>query len=117
MSETHLPECPDQHSSHDGTCICSALRACEARVREEERAKWSDLAHDNWQSGWEEGLDAARDAVAALPWKVAVSFGPIDCNQSCEHGPCTCSGVMRPEAWMTGPDEALAAIDALRGEA
>jgi hypothetical protein len=62
------------------------------------------------------GLDAARDAVAALPWKVAVSFGPIDCDESCEHGPCTCSGVMRPEAWMTGPADVRAAIDALRGE-
>lgn len=65
----------------------------------------------SYQQGYAAALDAARDAVAALPWKVAVSFGPIDCDRSCEHGPCVCSGVMRPEAWLTGPADALAAID------
>lgn len=75
-----------------------------------------EQSHGHYMDGYAAGLSAARDAVAALPWKVAVSFGPIDCNQSCEHGPCSCSGVMRPEAWTTGPDDALAAIDALRGE-
>lgn len=70
----------------------AALRACEARMRAEERAKWSDLAHDNWQSGWEEGLDAAREAVAAL----LRSWGRVT----------------DPEA----EDVILAAIDALKGE-
>jgi len=71
--------------------------------------------HQWKRDSFDAGVKAARDAVAALPWKVAVSFGPIDCDRSCEHGPCVCSGVMRPEAWLTGPADALAAIDALTG--
>jgi hypothetical protein len=66
--------------------------------------------------GYAAALDAVQEAVAALPWKVAVSYGPIDCDESCEHGPCTCSGVMRPEAWMTGLADVLDAIAALREE-
>ena len=69
---------------------------------------------DGYEVGYIDGLNAAREAVAALPWKVAVSCSPIDCSQQCEHGPCVCSGVMRPEAWMTGPAEAIAAIDKLK---
>jgi len=71
--------------------------------------------HQWKRDSFDAGVKAARDAVAGLPWKVAVSFGPIDCDRSCEHGPCVCSGVMRPEAWLTGPADALAAIDALTG--
>ena len=77
-------------------------------------AEWVEAIVKALHLGYADGLNAAREAVAALPWKVAVSFGPIDCSQQCEHGPCVCSGVMRPEAWMTGPAEAIAAIDALR---
>lgn len=121
MPESHLPECPfggDTDYSWLDECICDNLRACEARVAAETISRL-----DRWQQNsplgrktYEEGLKAARDAVAALDWKVAVEFGPIDCDSSCEHGPCSCSGVTCPTAWMTGPDDALAAIDALRGE-
>lgn len=64
----HLPECPvskPAHSTARWLCICAALRACEARVervtrKDDNRALW-----DNRQ--WNAALDAARDAVAALP--------------------------------------------------
>lgn len=109
-SKHHLPECtlPKGH----GDCICGELRAAEQRVTSD-FAKY--LRHMVDDDKFAAGVKAARDAVAALPWKVAVSFGPIDCDRSCEHGPCVCSGVMRPEAWLTGPADALAAIDALTG--
>lgn len=76
----HLPECPiRQHADSnwdcptycDGdcktaTCICSALRACEQRVRLED----DDYAHvaaqaeaEGRRRGWNEALDAAREAV------------------------------------------------------
>ena len=119
----HVEECPSYYVDCLGTicdcdymhiCMCRELRACEVRVEESMDRAWSQtvqlaVAHTRTAT-----LDAAREAVAALPWKVAVSFGPIDCDESCEHGPCVCSGVMRPEAWMTGPAETIAAIDALR---
>ena len=111
----HRPECWAKHESDPPAwCICDELRACEERVEESMDRAWSQtvqlaVAHTRTAT-----LDAAREAVALLPWKVAVSFGPIDCDESCEHGPCVCSGVMRPEAWMTGPAEAIAAIDKLK---
>jgi hypothetical protein len=73
----------------------------------------SHRGRTTYAAGRAEALREARDAVAALPWEVAISFGPIDCDYSCEIGPCTCSGVMRPEGWTTGPGDVLAAIDAL----
>jgi len=97
----------------DGYNTAWSLSAAEIerQVREEEQVAQSLAVAESFAAG----VKAARDAVAALPWKVAVSFGPIDCDRSCEHGPCVCSGVMRPEAWLTGPADALAAIDALTG--
>lgn len=55
----HLPECLAllNDSTWDGGCICDALRACE------ERMLTTYLARDNFEAG----LDAAREAVAALP--------------------------------------------------
>lgn len=102
MRTEHLPECDKAWGYADAMCGRGIETAdcwlCELldRIRAE-------------------ALREAREAVAGLPWKVAVSFGPIDCDESCEHGPCACSGVMRPEAWMTGPDDVKAAIDALGG--
>lgn len=87
---THLPECPDQHSSHDGTCICDRLRACEARVREESGFGCCDAL---WNKGYAAALEAARDAVAALI--VQPRWGTVN------HG-------------LVIKDDALAAIDALR---
>ena len=67
----HLPECWATHPSDPPAwCICDELRACEERVTK----RWEDLR--GWgethafksgkDSGWEDGLYAAREAVAAL---------------------------------------------------
>ena len=121
-SKHHLPECtlPKGH----GDCICGELRAAEQRVTSD-FAKY--LRHmEEWQAGYNKGHAAGveqgqrdereriRTGVTGLPWEVAVSFGPIDCDYSCEEGPCGCSGVMRPEGWTTGLEDVLAVIDALK---
>ena len=74
----HLPECP--MSTKDTICrclpcICDALRACEARVREDERS--SNFTPDDHSNGmteaYQRGLDAIRDAVAGCAWDRGVS--------------------------------------------
>lgn len=94
MSE-HLPECPtttDPHGLDDGyacpcECQCEILRACEERLRE----GWCVITCGNthYTIGYEEGLDAAREAVAGVGVRKDTSYD------------------MRVQA--------LAAIDALRG--
>ena len=91
----HYPECPDQHSSHDGTCICPQLRACEERVADD---IWGAIRDGSqYRSGFEAGLDAARESVAASDpyWKV----------DDGETG----------DVFVMSVTAALAAIDALRG--
>lgn len=86
--ESHLPECREYRWNTDANaCICPALRACEARVAQESYPLL-------YAKGYAAALDAARDAVAAL------SFGPLDRDQ----GPAATQR------------QALAAIEALRGE-
>ena len=68
----HLPECLAllNDSTWEGDCICAALRACEQRCDEKRHAEvraWSELSRDNFDHGFAAGLDAAREAVAALP--------------------------------------------------
>ena len=63
----HLPECP--MSTKDSICrclpcICDELRACEARVHE--AAYQAGKAYGLTVNGYTRGLDAAREAVAAL---------------------------------------------------
>ncbi len=106
----HLPECPlasdCKHDYYDEPpiqcancgeeCFCDRLRACEQRVRLEN----DDYAYvaaqaeaDGRRRGWNEALDAAREAVAGvLHWSEG-ELGLI-CN------------------WNSACD----AIDALRGE-
>lgn len=80
----HLPECPciavgvpscicdnDEECGPQcrHRCICTALRACEARVMasDEPWAKASAAANvESYDEGFAAGLAAARDAVAAL---------------------------------------------------
>ena len=73
----HLPECPyavfDQQGQIPATvipggCICSALRACEARVREEERALIcvEQTALSELNAEYRKGVQAARDVVTAV---------------------------------------------------
>ena len=126
------PLCPQQHThpKHDpNRCIFCDYGGA---VREDERQRvTSDFAEyrrhmEEWQAGYSKGHAAGveqgqrdereriRTGVTGLPWEVAVSFGPIDCDYSCEEGPCGCSGVMRPEGWTTGLEDVLAVIDALK---
>ena len=69
----HLPECPVEKRLRSGktvgsqTCICSALRSCEERVEESMDRAWSQtvqlaVAHTRTAT-----LDAAREALLALP--------------------------------------------------
>ena len=74
-----------------------------------------EATKDGYARGVADEKARIRTGVTGLPWEVAVSFGPIDCDYSCEEGPCGCSGVMRPEGWTTGLEDVLAVIDALKG--
>lgn len=87
---------PDFHNER-WICICAALRACEQRVREDMALQY--LVSDREQQEQEErafaaGVQAARDAVAA------VSVGG-------QH--------FWAVGFRDGTEQALAAIDALRG--
>ena len=96
----HLPECcvgTDDCKAEPclrchSCCICEQLRACEQRMREEHRHRCSGC---DWcySDGVREALDAARKAVAA----------------------CTSD---RPSmrGMLISVNDALAAIDALRGK-
>lgn len=103
----HLPECPCANTSAhpDGClccevsspCICDRLRACEQRVADE---IWGAIRDGSqYKSGFEGGLDAAREAVDAMVTQ--------DCPDN-----------LARWVWPYGPKEmqrdALAAIDALR---
>ena len=59
MSE-HLPECP---TAWMRDCICTELRLCEQRIREE----WYEVQSETWEQGYRHGLDKAREAVAKIP--------------------------------------------------
>lgn len=82
----HLPECPCNNADERGcflisaetdrcvSCICPALRACEQRVREEMQhpdpgisEKQAIANYAIYRNGYAAGVQAARDAVAALP--------------------------------------------------
>ena len=54
-------------------CICDALRTCEARVHE--AAYQAGKAYGLTVNGYTRGLDAAREAVAALS-----KFAEANCN-------------------------------------
>lgn len=96
-----------------GSCICSKLRACEQRCDEKRHAEvraWSELSRDNFDHGFAAGLDAAREAVAALDAFYAI--------EECQGNPLRKGDPEDPDPWHQGHlierDDALAAIDALR---
>lgn len=82
----HLPECPI--TVHKGECCyddplfgfpcwCDTLRACEQRVRDEERG-WEGavvIARAGYEDGYAAALDAAREALDALPTEQTVKEG------------------------------------------
>lgn len=106
---SHLPECPIQEhwdsnwdcptycdgGCESAECICPTLRACEQRVRE----GWYEVQSKTWDEGYKHGLGAAREAVkvqAPVMWSNSLG------------------AAQRTAVWI---DDAVAAIDALRGEA
>ena len=106
----HLPECfmaarlgvdtyaPDVLAQMKRAgCICDRLRSCEERLRQ----GWcvSSCGNAHYTIGYEEGLDAARDAVAAQHLRT-------DDGQILRQG----------GDWEHAVDRALAAIDALRDQ-
>ena len=87
----HLPECLHDDDTYGlrGLCICDELRACEQRVLSLNPVALGVLIA---QRARERALDAAREAIAALDIGRDVRFS-VDVRA-----------------------DALAAIDALRGE-
>lgn len=103
MSE-HLPECPqhihwrehfdDYWCDDDCTadCICNRLRDCEQRLWDEAYAAGFNhgRAHGellscpiSYKHGYKQGVEAAREAVAALPkMKIAGNFPLIDADDA-----------------------------------
>lgn len=61
----HLPECllPDFYKGV-WVCICKQLRACEQRVRDE----WPQRVNEQTHAMYAAGVQAAREAVAALDY-------------------------------------------------
>lgn len=106
MIETsgHLPECcrNDAFQMEPFPCICDRLRACERRAAFQRGVDDARLYGAAIAAAYAAGLDAARDAVAATRGWFTHEY-PEDAG----HG-------MRPVLLL---DDALAAIDALRGEA
>lgn len=109
----HLPECTHDSRVNDW-CICDRLRACEQRVTERHNAEHEDDRLAAFQNGYDaatvkerqrsvlliadaygKALSAARDAVAAE----CIAHHGYTPGQTCPY--CT---------------DALAAIDALKGE-
>ena len=91
----HLPECP-KNWSVPGDCACELLRACEQRVLES--AEQYIKAHmEGKRVGFSLGVQAARDAVEALPTSVTY-MGDFAIVKHVDK------------------EVALAAIDGLRGE-
>ena len=65
----HLPECqPKTAPEPPFICICPELRACEERVREDERSSnfTPDDHADGMTEAYQRGLDAVREAVASM---------------------------------------------------
>ena len=81
---THLPECWLSDGKFDAVCMCDRLRACEQRVRKDEQQKIRSAhltgiqvseVNKAYVSGYERALDAARKAVAALPFVSPAHYG------------------------------------------
>lgn len=114
----HLPECCMNMTDAppDGHCICDRLRACEQRAYNEKHhdpGTRCDGCHSfGYDEGYAAGVQAARDAVAALPHEDGCCSKGCACQTREKPEPCDLS--CNCSFWWMG--HALAAIDALRGE-
>lgn len=82
MSAGHLPECRKRFSEgrlgEFVQCICTHLRDCEQRVaamRKDSGELWLYGYATGFQDGHSDGLDAAREAVAAVPHGISWGTG------------------------------------------
>lgn len=95
-------------------CICDELRACEQRAYNEKHhdpGTRCDGCHSfGYDEGYAAGLDAARDAVAALPHEDGCCSKGCACQTREKPEPCDLS--CNCSFWWMG--HALAAIDALK---
>lgn len=71
----HLPECPvialliKGNTVAAGSCICARLRACEERVEESMDRAWEHALRLKQSEALANGLNAAREAVAAVEYR------------------------------------------------
>lgn len=76
MGPVHKDSCPQRKK-----CICTELRACEQRVRQDMALQYlvTDREHQEAeQRAYAAGVQAARDAVAGLPWDNSGAIDPVD---------------------------------------
>jgi len=123
----------DNQYGYTTSCKCERLRAYAAKVRMETQLECrptqqevydliasavadavapSLYAEDRYQQGYAAALDAARDAVAALPHEDGCCSKGCACQTREKPEPCDLS--CNCSFWWMG--HALAAIDALREE-
>lgn len=118
MNNEHVLECRWESQR----CICEELRACEQRVRADERqhmaAKYLVSDREQWeaeQRAYAAGLDAAREAVAAIHMPDPYAWTHDDEGNAIEMVGCDrCfDGEYNYDAY---PCPTLLAIDALRDD-
>ena len=114
----HLPQCWTQdmggmkRASANSCAVCAALKsAIYDAIHEYDKQTYERCAR-HMRTARREALDAAREAVAALDAYYAI--------EECQGNPLEKGDPEDPDPWKQGHlierDEALAAIDALRGE-
>ena len=91
MSE-HLPECP---TAWMRDCICTELRLCEPRIREE----WYEAQSEAWEQGFHHALNAAREAVLAYADETHKHVGdPFEICRLDEGDRCNTTAALRAVA-------------------
>ena len=102
MQDRKYPDYPGHKRTmtHDPLCQMPARCQCDliARVREDERGKWSPMIRDSFIDGYAAALRDAVEAVKSLAHEVGPCFHNTSVGCTCVRG------------------EAVAAIEALGGE-
>ena len=115
----HLPECPHSEPALSPgflvMCICDRLRACEQRIRlaDDDYAYVAGQAEaDGRRRGWNEALDAAREAVAKQKLVPLAKQGRFIITRNTKLWDQR--QAWSELGWWDFRDSALAAIDALK---